>query len=409
VGPALFVFLSSPELVYEVLIGHPDDFDKGHRQLSATRPLLGNGLLTSGGSEHARNRKLIAPQLMPRRITQFAAVMVELAESVVNSWSDGQEVELFATMNKLTMEIVGRVLLSTNFGEEHRLADAITAAFEWEMKALTGAFVVPLGVPIPRNRRMRAVLDYLHQEIDAIIAERRASGEEKDDLLSLLLSLKYDDGEPMSDEQIFDETLTLVGAAQETSADALSWTFYLLAKHPEVYARVREEVDRVLEGRPPVYEDLKQLPYCQQVYKESLRMYPPSSMMLRGALRDTTIGGYHVPAKATIGISPWALHHRPDIFVEPERFNPDRFEREQERKLPKCGFMPFGSGHRVCLGSHFALMEGQVLVAALAQMVELELIADHPVEPELLINLRAKHGIKVRAHRRTAPRPALAA
>jgi cytochrome P450 len=172
---------------------------------------------------------------------------------------------------------------------------------------------------------------------------------------------------------------------------------------------VQEEVDTVLEGRSPVYEDLKQLPFCQQVYKESLRLYPPSSMMLRGAVRDTTIGNYRVPAKTTVGISPWALHHRPDIFVEPERFNPDRFEREQERRLPKCGFMPFGSGHRVCLGSHFALMEGQILVAALAQLVELELVPDHPVEPQLLINLRAKHGIKVRANRRIAATPALVA
>jgi cytochrome P450 len=407
IGPKLFVFLSSPELAYEVLIGHPEDFDKGQLQLRATTPLLGNGLLTSDGEHHARQRKVIAPHFLPRHIAHYVSTMVALARGAVERWQEGQEVELCAAMNQLSMEIVGQVLLSANFGEERRLAAAITAAFEWEMHALTSALVIPLSVPTPRNVRMRRALAYLRSQIGGIIAERRSSGEEQEDMLSLLLSLRYEDGASMSDEQLFDELITLCGAAQETSADAISWALYLLAKHRAVYARVRDEVDTVLAGRAPTYEDLRQLPYCLQVFKEALRLYPPGSIMLRGAVRDTTIGGYGVPAKTTVAISPWALHRRPDVFLDPDRFDPDRFEREQERKLPKCGFMPFGAGHRVCLGNHFSLMEGQALIAALAQCVELELVGHHPVEAQLLVNLRAKYGIRVRVrHRGTKPEQA---
>lgn len=403
IGPELFVFVSSPELAYEVLIGHPEDFDKGHLQLRATTPLLGNGLLTSDGDHHARHRKLIAPEFIPRRISHHVDTMVALTNAAATTWSDEREIELCEAMSELTMEIVGQVLLSRDFGEGHRLAQAMTAAFEWEMHAVTSAVVIPLRIPTPRNLRMRRALAYMHSEIQGIITERRTSGIQEQDMLSLLLALRYEDGEPISDEQILDEAITLCGAAQETSANVLSWTLYLLAEHPEAYARVREEVDRELAGRPPTYEDLKRLPYCLQVFKEGLRLYPPGAIMLRGAIRETTLGSYRIPAKTTVAISPWALHRRPDIFLDPERFDPDRFEREQERKLPKCGFMPFGAGHRVCLGNHFSLMEGQALVATLAQKIEMELVPDHPVEPQLLVNLRARHGIKMRVKPRRLP------
>jgi cytochrome P450 len=206
----------------------------------------------------------------------------------------------------------------------------------------------------------------------------------------------------MSDEQLFDETITLCGAAQETTADAMSWALHLLVTHPEIYARLRREVDEVLGDRSVTYQDLERLPSSLQVFKEALRLYPPGSIMLRGAVRDTAIGGYRVPRGATVAISIWALHRRPDVYLDPERFDPDRFRREQERKIPKCGFMPFGAGRRVCLGNHFSLMEGQALLATLLQRVELEDVPEHPVVPQLLVNLRARTGIRVRVRQRRA-------
>jgi cytochrome P450 len=403
VGPKLAVVANSPAAVREVLVDHPQDFDKGRLQRRALRPLMGQGLLSSEGDLHATQRKLIQPHFVVRRIAGHVDTMVEVADRMIASWPDGGDVDLLDKMNELTIDIVGRVLLSTEIREEDALAAAMTDAFEWEMHAFTSAFAAPLWVPTPLNLRMKRAVRYLRSRIGEWIRERQASGEDKGDMLSMLMSLRYEDGTGMSEQQLFDETITLCGAAQETSADAQTWVLYLLARHPDVYARVREEVDTVLGGRPVTYDDLKELPYSLQVFKETLRLYPPASIMLRGAIRDTTIGGYHVPKGTVVLISPYVLHRRESEYPDPERFDPSRFERENERKLPKYSFLPFGAGRRVCIGNHFALMEGHVLTVTLAQRADVDLVPDHPVEEQLLINLRPRHGLKARVRHRSVP------
>jgi cytochrome P450 len=267
------------------------------------------------------------------------------------------------------------------------------------MYAMTRLVPLPLSVPTPRNLRMRRALDYLHRKLGGVISERR-SEPDTGDVLSLLLAARDEDGDPMSDRQLLDEVITLTGAAQETSADGQAWTMYLLAKHPEVRERLRSEVDDVLGAVPVTAERMRRLPYAMQVYKESLRLYPPAAVMLRSAIRNTTIGGYRVPRGTVVLISPYGLHRRPDAFPDPERFDPDRFAKENEQKLPKHAFLPFGGGQHVCVGSHLALLEGQVLTATLARRVEFELVAGHPVDPVLLVNLRPRNGIRVRVRKR---------
>jgi cytochrome P450 len=233
-----------------------------------------------------------------------------------------------------------------------------------------------------------------------MIDKRRASGEQKDDLLSILLRAREEDGTSMSDDQVRAEALTLFGAGHETTAVALSWIWYMLATHPAVYQKVQQEVDSVLQGRSPTYTDLAKLPYSLQVLKETLRLYPPAYAMSRVALHDVEIDGYQVRKWQTVLMSPYAIHRRPDYFPHPEQFDPDRFTPENEKSLPRYAYMPFGAGPRICIGNYFAMMEGHLLLATLAQRVNFELVAGQQVIPAPKVTIRPKYGIKMVVRRR---------
>jgi cytochrome P450 len=234
-----------------------------------------------------------------------------------------------------------------------------------------------------------------------LIAERRAGGEDQGDLLSMLLAAHdADDGSFMTDQQVRDETLTLLMAGHETTANALTWTWYVLAQHPPIYARLREEVDRVLRGRTPTAADLQSLPYSLQVLKESMRLYPPVPLVVREASCPVEIGGYSFPSGTRFIVSPYTLHRRPDLFADPERFDPDRFAPAAEARLPKGAYVPFVSGPRNCIGNNFALMEGQIVLATLAQRVHFSLVPGQRIVREALITLRPRDGIRMRVERR---------
>ena len=207
----------------------------------------------------------------------------------------------------------------------------------------------------------------------------------------------------MSYQQAIDEALTLFGAGHETTATALAWVWYLLALHPAVYKKVQEEVDTVLQGRTPTYADLTRLPYCLQVFKETMRLYPPAYIISRAPLRDVSIDGYSVhKGRDIILVSPYTIHRRPDYFPTPEEFDPERFTPENEKKLARYAYLPFGAGPRVCIGNHFAMMEGHLLLATLAQHVEFELVPDQLIEPDPLktVTIRPRNGVNMVVHRR---------
>jgi cytochrome P450 len=230
-----------------------------------------------------------------------------------------------------------------------------------------------------------------------MIDERRRSSEsaELNDFLSILLRARDEEGDRMSDQQIMDECITLFGTGHETTASALSWSWYLLCQHPEVYRRLQQEVDEVLQGRTPTYADLAHLPYCLQVFKETLRMYPPGATIMREALEDLEIGGYLVPQGSLVLISPYTIHRIPEYFPDPEKFDPDRFTAEREKTLPRYAYFPFGAGPRICIGNHFAMMEGQLLLATLAQRVTFTLIPDQTIKPDPVHNLLLRPGGQV--------------
>jgi cytochrome P450 len=402
-GPYRALIITSPELVHSVLVEHPYDFGKGEKMRQAFVPIIGDGLFISEGELHRRQRKLMAPSFQPRHIVSYANTMTNYGEQLQSGWQDGQTIELNHEMTKVTMSIVGKVLFDADvFTETDELGRAMTIVLEQTNYSLSHLFPIPLNWPLPRNRRAKSALAVLDRWLHKLIAERHEKPQESNDFLSVLLQAREEDGTQMSDRQIRDEALTLFGAGHETTATALTWAWYLLAKHPDVYQKMQYEIDTVLQGRTPTYADLSKLPYTLQVLKETMRLYPPAYAMTRVALNDMNLNGYAIEKLDTILIAIYAMHHRPDFFPEPEKFMPERFAPENEKLLPRHAYMPFGGGPRICIGNHFAMMEGHLLLATLAQRVTLDLVPGQRVipDPNKTITIRPHHDIKVTVRRR---------
>jgi cytochrome P450 len=286
------------------------------------------------------------------------------------------------------MSIIGKALFDADvFTQTDELGAAMAVTVEYASHALSVLLPTPYSWPTRRNRRMHRATKLLRNRIQSFIDERRANPSERNDFLSLLLQARDDDGKPMSDQQVMAECLTLFGAGHETTATALAWTWYLLCQHSESYQKVQREVDSVLQGRTPAYADLARLPYCLQVLKEALRLYPPAYAMSRRALREVEVDGYRVPKSWFVLIAPYTLHRRTEYFPDPEQFDPERFTPERERLLPRYAYLPFGAGPRICIGMHFAMMEGHLLLATLAQRVHFSLVPGQSIVPDPIHHL----------------------
>jgi cytochrome P450 len=400
-GPARVYLFNSPELVRSVLVEHADAFDKGLFFHNAFRPVVGNGLVNAEGEFWRGQRKLIAPSFQPRRITVYAETMAAYSEQQQQGWAEGAVIDISQEMTRLTMRIVGKVLFDSEvLTETDELGAANSAALQRVGYALRHFFPIPLSWPTPRNRRTRAALALIHRRVQAMIAERRASTVERDDFLSILLRAQADDGTRMSDAQVRDEAATLFLGGYESTAATLSWTFYQLATHPDIYARVQQEVDSVLQGRTPTDADLPGLPYTLQVFKESMRLYPPGWIINRVALHDVTVAGIPLRKNQPVMMSVYTIHRRPEFYPDPERFDPDRFLPENEKRLPRHAYLPFGAGPRICIGSHFALLEAHLILATLVQRVKFDLVPGQQIVPEPVLTIRQKPGCRVVVRRR---------
>jgi cytochrome P450 len=310
------------------------------------------------------------------------------SEQIQQTWPDNATIDLNQKMTDLTMSIIGKALFDADvFTETDELGAAMMQMLQYISHAVSSLFPPPYNWPLPNHRRTRKAVQLLRNHIQGFIDERRASSIEKNDFLSILLKARDEDGNPMSDDQLLAECLTLFGAGHETTATALTWAWYLLCQHPESYQKVHEEVDSVLQGRTPTYADLTHLPYCLQVFKESMRLYPPGYVFSRRALHDVEIDGYQVPKGGVVLLSPYTLHRKEAYFPDPEKFEPERFSTEREKQLPRYAYLPFGAGPRVCIGNHFALMEGHLLLATLAQRVHFSLVPGQTIIPDPLHHL----------------------
>lgn len=391
VGVRPVVVVSQAEYVREVLT-RTDDFDKPPELTKLGRPVFGNGILTATNASNREQRRLVQPVFKNQVIKGYADTIVRHTEQLVDSWHDGQRIDLTEEMTKLTMRIIGAVMFSIeNLGSEDQLGRDIHTALR---SVATGfLFPIPFADLLPGGRRTAQAIARTNTTIYDMIAQRKREKSERDDLLDLLLNASDEDGHGLSDEMIRDELMTIFIAGHETVAQALTWTLYRLSKHAPIRRHVQRELDEVLQGRTPTLADLPKLSYSLQVFKESLRFYPPGHVMIRMSVRESELGGYKVPNGAYVLIDEYAMHHRPDYFSSPQVFDPARFTAENENLLPKYAYLPFGTGPRVCIGQHFALMEAQLVLAILNQRVEFKLEQDRPVKPKAELTLHTDAAI----------------
>ena len=393
--------LNHPDLIRDVFVTRQRQFKKG-RGLERMKRLLGEGLLTSEGDFHLRQRRLMQPAFHRQRVAAYSEAMTHFAAETAGRWTDGGTVDVAEEMMRLTLAIVGKTLFDAEVEAE---ADDIGGAMA-EVISLFHLLMLPYAdllerLPLPPVRRFRAARARLDATVYRLIAEHRASGEDRGDLLSMLL-LAQDDGGGggMTDEQIRDEAMTLFLAGHETTANALTWTWYLLSQNPEAEAKLHAEIDDLLAGRLPTADDLPQLPYTRRVFAESLRLYPPAWVVGRRVLEDYEAEGYVLPAQSIVLLAQSVTHSDPRYFPDPGRFDPDRWTSEAEAERPKFAYFPFGGGPRVCIGEQFAWMEGILLLATLGQAWRLRLAPGQSVATQPIITLRPRYGMRMRVEKR---------
>ena len=394
-GPAYQI--NHPDDIERVLVGNNQNYVKGDSFQRVLAPLTGNGLVNSEGETWRRNRHLVQPAFHPRRIERNARMITDLTEELCESWSDGDTRNVHDDMMALTLRIVSRTLFGVDIDDRlDDIAEAVDAFFSATVSV--PHVLLPDGLPLPTRRRMRAARETLDDVVDDIVRQRRADPGE--DVVSMLLSASGEDGETLSDQQIRDEAITLLVAGHETTAVALTYTVYLLSQHPGVEDRLVEELDRVLDGRAPTHDDCSELKYTERVAKESMRLYPPVPTLLREAVEPDTLGGYEVPAGATIHLNQWVVHRDPRWYDDSLAFAPERWTDEFERSLPRLAYFPFSAGPRRCIGDRFAMLEVRLILATLYQRYHLELVSDRDVEVIPTVTSRPNDDIVVVAHER---------
>jgi cytochrome P450 len=344
----------------------------------------------------------MAPAFVHKRIAEYADAIAARAEQCARSLRDGATIDIAAVMMRLTLDVVAKTLFDADVGAEAKeIGDALTIALEHVIASVSSVVPIPPSVPTPGNLRNRRAVARLDETVYRIIRERRASKRDAGDFLSmLLLAQDEDSGSVMTDKQVRDEAMTIFLAGHETTANALAWAIHLLSAHPRERARLEQEARSVLGGRAPKLTDLPNLPYALQVFKEAMRLYPPVYVVSRRATRDVTIGGHAIRKGEIVVVNIAGMHRRAEYFADPHAFVPDRFSIEGEKAMNRRAYIPFGGGPRICIGNHFALMEGQIVLASLAGQVRFELVPGRDrVEPEPLLTLRPKDGVVVRVRR----------
>ena len=400
-GPRRIIYLAShPDLIEQVLVTDAKHYIK-HFGARLYKPVLGNGLVTSEGDFWLRQRRLSQPAFLKQRVQGYAPMMTDLTERMLAEWSEGREVDVQFEFSTLTSQIALKTLFGLEDpGDREAFTESLREAFDLMSEKIGAILKWPMWVPTRRNRRLKASIAHLNRVVDGFIAAGKARPP-GNDLLSRLISARDEDGTAMTDTQLRDEAMTLYLAGHETTALTLAWTWYLLARHPRVEAKLVEEWRGVLGSRSPTVEDLPKLTYTEAVITEAMRVYPPVYLIGREATKDLELGGYRVAKGVTIFIAQWVSHRDPRYFPDPEEFRPERWEGGLAQKLPKYAYYPFGGGPRVCIGNTFALMEAALLLVTVGQRYRFTYDESRP-PPELnpQITLMPLHGIPAVLRRR---------
>ena len=387
-------FLNHPDLIEFVLVRNYQNFLKD-RVIQNSRWFFGNGLLTSEGEQWKRQRRLSQPSFHRERIASYAGVMTNYAEQMLSHWRAGAVVDIHQEMMRLTLRIVVRALFSVEAEETEEISGALNVMMR---NSIGARMLLPpffRRLPLPGLSELRRAVERLNDSVYRIIGLRRRNGQDTGDLLSMLMEARDEDGGQMNDKQLRDEVMTFFLAGHETTALALSWTWYLLSQNLETQQELQDELDRVLGGRVPNISDLSSLKCAERVIKESMRLYPPAWGMARQVIKDFDLRGYRIPAGSNVVMSQWVMHRDSRFFSNPEKFDPGRWSTEQCRKLPKFAYFPFGGGPRQCIGASFAMMEAVLLLATIARRFQLRPVAGHAVVPVPSFTLRPREGIRV--------------
>ncbi len=396
VGFASIYLVTMPEHVRHVLVDHDENYWKG-TLFNRARFLFGQGLVLNEGQSWRRQRRLMQPAFAHRRIASLIPIMSEVVEQRLAAWeaacAAGRPLNVGKEMMFLTLRIIAKTMFSLSISDSEldRMARAFNTALE-HMTLRMFTFFLPEWAPLKGRRACREAVATLEEITYRIIRERRQSGQEMDDLLTMLLAARDEDGQGMSDLEIRDEVMTTLFGGYEATADALTWSWYLLDRNPEADARMRGEVAAATGGRTPVFEELTKLTYTALVAEESMRLFPPFWFWTRTSYNDDEIGGHLVPGKSLILLCPYATHRHPAFWDEPEAFRPERFAVERPNR-PREAYFPFGTGQRMCIGRHLAMLEMQLILAMVAQRYRPRLEPGREVVPRAGTSLRAKDGL----------------
>jgi cytochrome P450 len=388
--------VNHPDLIAEVLSKNYTTWRKSYVYKYVMGDYIGNGLLISDGDFWRRQRKLIQPAFHTQRIQAYADTMVDYTQRMLDDWPSGETRDLSEEMMHLTLMIVGKTLFNSDL---HKASNQVAQAVHdmiYDVSSESRAIIrLPKWIPTPLRMRKKRTNRSLDAVVLPMIEARRSSGEDTGDLLSILLLAKDENGEGMDDQQVRDEAVTLVLAGHETTANALTWTLYLLNQHPEIEQKLLSEIQTVLGERLPKLEDVRDLTYSEKVLKESMRLYPPAWNIGRMPAEDTVLAGMAIKQYSPILIPIYAVHRDERWYPEPEKFDPERWTAANEAKIPRYAYMPFGGGPRICIGNAFAMMEATLILVSVLQKFRLRLVPNHPVVPEPTVTMRPKYGMKM--------------
>src|SRR5579863_2955248 len=398
--------INEPNAIRHIVLDNAANYTKSEVGRRLLEPALGRGLLTSEGETWRRHRRIMAPAFDPRSIVGYTPIMTRLTEQLLAKWDAlpaPRELDVAAAMMELTLHIISNAMFSSDSDEIVASVERGVSTYQTKVRpSLPDLLHFPLWLsrllaPLPTK-----IFSEFDQKVDRLLTERgkQPDAEPKDLLARLIAARDSETGGGMSPKEVRDQVVTIFMAGHETTSLALSWTFYLLSQHPEVEAKLHAELADVLGGRTPVNQDVARLRYTRMVIEESMRLYPPAHTFGRQPIVDDHILGHRIPAGAEVLILPWLIHRKPSLWENPERFDPERFAPERSAARPRFAYIPFGAGARICIGAAFAMTEATLILATIAQRYRLHLAPGHPVEPQGLITLRPRYGLRMNLQRR---------
>jgi len=409
-GPQDLYVIANPEYMRDILYDNPDSYSKGG--LNAVLTLLaGNGLVMLEGDAWRRQRRLLQPTMHRQRLTVMTKVMTDLIGEMCDRWEAAaladKPLNMIDEMNRVARVVIIDTVLGGALSKDDDRVDQLVGTLIKTLGMRFWTYSLPKWLPLPGKKEFDEALVTLNTTIYEIIAQARQKGQyDGNDLLSMLLGMRDEDGQALSDKQIRDEMVSIFIAGYETTAIAMAWTWYFLARHPHYYQRLMDEVDTVLEGRVPVMADMGRLNFPRMVFQESLRLHPSAWFIPRETINETKFGDYVIPPKSPLLICSYLLHHHPEYWEDPMVFNPDRFDPEKNLEATKIAFMPFGAGPRQCMGINFAMLEAQLVISMVAQRFTMELVDNREIKPTIQTTLHPERDILIRVKLRDKKKPA---